>query len=100
MGAGAGGGGIILNLIGRQPEERQFPAFLEKSVLLGCTIDLTMLGNAEAGSSGCEGNDTLSSNTKPGSSRVDLLTLDQRHSSKDIFISISGLIGACSEHIT
>ena len=67
-----------------------------------------MLGNAEVNSSGCEINenvrqpDTLPSNTKSGASRMGLLTLDQRNSSKDIFISISGLIGAPSRayHVT
>lgn len=33
-------------------------------------------------------------NITENSSRTSLLTLDQKHSSKDIFISISGLIGA------
>ena len=56
-----------------------------------------MLGNAELGS---EGGNNLPLKTKSGASRMDLLTLDQRNSSKDIFISISGLIGVCSQHIT
>ena len=56
-----------------------------------------MLGNAELGS---EGGSNLPLKIKSGASRMDLLTLDQRNSSKDIFISISGLIGVCSQHIT
>lgn len=67
-----------------------------------------MLGNAETGSSDCAVNekipqsDTLPSKTMSGASRMGLLTLDQRNSSKDIFISISGLIGAHSRarHVT
>lgn len=61
-----------------------------------------MLGNAETDSSGYEVNekvrqpDPLPSKTMSGASRMGLLTLDQRNSSKDIFISISGLIGAYS----
>ncbi len=39
-------------------------------------------------------NDEVFEQTSPQPNREYLLTMDQKHSSKDIFISISGLIGA------